>query len=349
MPTYGLSSVGVVAARLGDGLLHGGGAPEAVRGHHPQHLTGCLARFPICGPKASRGRSGHAQDFKELGWPASGGSSESTDSAGAAAVYQGRASHPKLGKSIPLQIELLWADDCASGTWFMFGKSVEAVAERSSEWHLVVRSAGSVRCATLRGRWASHNRVVGEFFFGADGRGTFELLQSPPVSLSPECARWGWGMCSRTSSAASCLAALGAPEQEPAVAGSGPPAETKAAAGQPPVTRAAAGKQVIFTTEAQLAEALAEVLKTHPNGIDLAHLKTTIRKGSGLWVSESFLGYKKLTDLIKSPIMSSACRIQNSGSFSRVFAFAAAAGKASYDAPEVKPARSVYSPRAFSL
>ncbi|CAK0873312.1 unnamed protein product [Prorocentrum cordatum] len=249
-----------------------------------------------------------------------------------------------------MQIELLWAGDRASGAWFMLGRSVEAVAERSGEWHLVVRTAGSVGCATLRGGWASHSRVVGEFFFGADGRGTFELLQSrPPVSLSPERARWGGSPCGRPSSAASCPAAPGAPGQEPAMAGSGPPVEREAAAGPPPATGAAAGREVIFTTEAQLAEALAEVLKAHPNGIDLAHLKATIRRSSGLWVCESFLGYKKLTDLVKSPTMSSACRIQNSGSFSRVFAFAAAAGKASYDAPEVNPAQSVYFPRPSSL
>jgi hypothetical protein len=86
--------------------------------------------------------------------------------------------------------------------------------------------------------------------------------------------------------------------------------------------------QLIFTSEAHLAEILVEVLKMHPNGLDLAQLKPTIHRSSGLWVSEALLGYKKLRNLIRSPTMSKACWFQRVGSCNRVFGYTTAANQA---------------------
>lgn len=69
------------------------------------------------------------------------------------------------------------------------------------------------------------------------------------------------------------------------------------------------------------------VLKMYPEGLDLAQLKPTIHKIAGLWVSEAFLGYKGLRNLIKSPTLSKACWTERVGSCNRVFGFETPSGQ----------------------
>jgi hypothetical protein len=227
-----------------------------------------------------------------------------------------------------MQVELFWSKHCVRGTWFMLRKVVDVIAERTDCGHLIVRSAGGGTSATLLGKWVAPNRLAGEFWFGADGGGAFELLQCPQVSMPADAANWGSSSHSG-SSTPSPWDAL--PIQEPTGYYARPPPEQGIEASVPASVTDASAKEVdtqlIFTSEKQLAEALTEVLKMHPNGLDLAQLKPTIHKSAGLWVSEAFLGYKKLRNLIKSPTMSKACWTQRIGSCNRVFGYETVAGQ----------------------
>ncbi|CAK0846119.1 unnamed protein product [Prorocentrum cordatum] len=233
-------------------------------------------------------------------------------------IYQGRASHPRFGKNVPLQIELYWEFERVGGVWFMLQKSVDVVAWRTDEWPLVVRSLGGMS-ATLWGREVTPDRYAGEVSVGADGGGTFELLRCPQGSFGAEFSSWGSANPCDSSSAGSLIASV----QEPTMHHKGLPLYQKT---HPPMQDSVAkampkemNPQLIFTTEEELAKATAEVLKAHPNGIDLAQLKQTIHRSTGVWLSEAFLGYKKLSVLLSSPTIDGACCSQRVGSCNRVF------------------------------
>ncbi|CAK0843895.1 unnamed protein product, partial [Prorocentrum cordatum] len=284
-------------------------------------LSDCLLRFPVCGPEASRGGRGEEPTQPE-------GSAGETDEErpprgcerprGTSVVYHGRASHPRLGTGIPLQLELVSDGRRVGGTWCMLRRSVDVVAERTDAWPLVVRSFGGGTSAELWGKEVAPGGVAGEFFFGAEGGGSFELQECLQVSVSAESVDWGSSSPCGSSSAESSVV----PTMQEPVGYYGMKRLV-----QPSGTKASADKidsKLIFTSEAHLAEALVEVLKKHPNGIDLAQLKRVIHSSSGVWVSEALLGYKKLRDLVRSPTMSKACWFQSVGSCYRVFGYPSA-------------------------
>jgi len=336
-PPHGHPGDGVVALRAGapqryGGVTKAGGTGGRVSQHHEggarrsELLSDRLLRFPI-GDGPCKGAPQEPAPGTWLDQFFHDDTEEERPSllqpGGVLAMYQGRLSHPRLGTTIPMQIELFWASDRVTGTWFMLRRCVDAVAEATSEWPLVVRSVGGGSGATLWGKEVSPNRFAGEVCFGGDAGGTFELLRCPRVSLAPG-ADVCWGaLCGRGGPPAAVV-------QEPSVYSPGPPPKQVVAAkavGQGVAKvdeQEPDGSQLIFTTEAQLAEAVAEVLKMHPNGLDMAQLKPTIHRSTGLWVSEAFLGYKKLLNLIRSSTMARACWTQRVGSCNRVFGYAAA-------------------------
>ncbi|CAK0822803.1 unnamed protein product, partial [Prorocentrum cordatum] len=183
---------GAAAVRLGGGPPHRGEEVARGAGGHRGDLSDFLARFPLGGPEAPCAR-GCARDGplrSGLQWPEPCEHlDDETDSErspvfqerppGDLTVHQGRASHHRLGTNIPLQLELTWAKHGASGTWFMLGRVVDVVAERTPEGHLLVRSASGGMDATLSGRWVAPDRLAGGFWLGADGDGAFELRQCP--------------------------------------------------------------------------------------------------------------------------------------------------------------------------
>ncbi|CAK0790685.1 unnamed protein product, partial [Prorocentrum cordatum] len=276
-------------------------------------LSDCLRHFPVRRPESPRGRAGAAQE----GPPPTERSAGEADGErarlarerlrGAPVVYQGRASHPRLGTNVAMQLELFSYGRRARGVWFMLGKSVDVAAERTGKWPLIVRSVGGGTRATLLGKDVALHRVAGEFFLGADGGGSFELLQCLQISLSAEPADWG----SSSHCGSSCADSSEALAIQEPTGNYGVKLPVQSSGTKAPVD--------IFTSEAHLAEALVEVLKMYPAGIDLAQLKPAIHRSSGIWVSEALLGYKKLRDLIRSPSLSKACRFQCQGSGSRVF------------------------------
>ncbi|CAK0905273.1 unnamed protein product [Prorocentrum cordatum] len=297
-----------------------GGAEQVEHSGGPQHLgtlSECLLRFPAGppeeGPVPPESSASEAEEQRPAG-------RHERPRGAAAVVYHGRVSHPRLGANIPVQLELWSAGRRARGVWFMLGRSVDAVAEGKGKWPLSVRTVGGVTSATLWGKEVAPRCFAGEFSFGGDGGGSFELLQCLQVSLSAESADWGSSSHSGSLSADS-LDSLDAPAmnmKEPigyygnklAVQSSGRPADE-------------VDSKLIFTSEEHLAQALVEVLRVHPNGVDLAQLKQVIHRSSGRWVSEALLGYKKLRDLIRSPTMSQACWFQSNGSCCRVFGYSA--------------------------
>ncbi|CAK0895593.1 unnamed protein product [Prorocentrum cordatum] len=246
-----------------------------------------------------------------------------------AVVYQGRASHYMLGTNIPMQVELFWTKHRASGTWFMLRSCVDVVAERTDGGHLTVRAASGGTIAKLLGKWVAPNRLAGDFHFGTDGGGAFELLQCHLVSVWAGSVHWASSRPSSGASSVDSLASL--PVQEHAWSCFGPPPEQWSQPSVQALVPEAAAKemdsQVIFTTEAQLANAIADVLRTRRDGVPLAQFKSIIHKSAGMWVSEGFLGYKKFRNLITSPTVSKVCCIQHVGSCDRVFGYETAMGQ----------------------
>jgi hypothetical protein len=230
-----------------------------------------------------------------------------------------------------MQIELFWSyvPECRmSGTWFMLRNCVDVVAERTNDWPLIVRAVSGGTSATLLGKWVAPNRLAGDLWLDGDGGGAFELLQCPQVSMLADSVNWASSSHSGESSTVDSLVSL--PTYEPTGCYAPPPPEQGIEPSVQALTTDAAAKEAdspqVFTTEVQLAEALIDVLKMHPNGLPLAQFKSTIYKSAGMWVSEAFLGYKKLRKLIKSPIMSKVCWTQRIGSCDQVFGHETANG-----------------------
>ncbi|CAK0893401.1 unnamed protein product, partial [Prorocentrum cordatum] len=299
-PPHGHPGDGVVALRAGAPQRYGGvtkAPPEEAGGtggrvsqHHEggarrsELLSDRLLRFPI-GDGPCKGAPQEPAPGTWLDQFFHDDTEEERPSllqpGGVLAMYQGRLSHPRLGTTIPMQIELFWASDRVTGTWFMLRRCVDAVAEATSEWPLVVRSVGGGSGATLWGKdpEVSPNRFAGEVCFGGDAGGTFELLRCPRVSLAPG-ADVCWGaLCGRGGPPAAVVQETAFGVLSGAAAKAGGRCEG-CRAGRREGRRAGLpdGSQLIFTTEAQLAEAVAEVLKMHPNGLDMAQLKPTIHR-----------------------------------------------------------------------
>lgn len=65
----------------------------------------------------------------------------------------------------------------------------------------------------------------------------------------------------------------------------------------------------LVRSEQQFAGLLAIALEMHPEGIRLSELKASVRKSSGLWLSEGVLGHSKLIRLLTCPTVAVVCDV----------------------------------------
>ncbi|CAK0845959.1 unnamed protein product [Prorocentrum cordatum] len=215
-------------------------------------------------------------------------------------TYQGRASHLQIGANVPLQVEMWLEGGVTQGLWCMLGVYGDVCEEG------IIRD---VKAFALRSDQGIHMRFCGSE--GADGLWSGGLVYNQEQGGSFQLWR-----CAAVRRQQTILAIRGArctagPQRQVSLSNSSCESHAIAVKGG---ARPTEGTKEVISSIPQLIEAIASVLELYPRGLYFAKLKSTVHNHTGLWVSEAFLGYRKLIHLIRYLEMGHVCVLKSQGS-----------------------------------
>jgi hypothetical protein len=212
----------------------------------------------------------------------------------------------QLGAGVPLQLEMWLEGGVTRGIWCMLGLFGDVCEEG------IVRNVKSFALRSDRGIHMSFcgsegadGLWAGELVYNKERGGSFELWRCAGVRRRHV---GGFGLDAGANSGAGCTDGL---QRRGSLPSSTYESHAIAAKGG---ARTGEGTKEVISSIPQLMEAIAVVLELYPRGLDLAKLKTTVHNHTGLWVSEAFLGYRKLIHLMRYLEMGQVCVLRSQGS-----------------------------------